>query len=186
MSGTPRSPGREAPGDPSMEDILASIRRILTEDQTMAGAPSPEPFSLTEDMLVTPPRDILAEAPLPAEAELPAILDIESAPGAEDADLLAPAVAAAAAASVGNLLRAVSQDRHAAVRGGGGPTIEDMVRVELAPLLKDWLAAHAEPVAERLVREELRLILREWLNVHLPPIVERAVRSEIERVVSRG
>lgn len=183
MSGTPPSPGREAPGDPSMEDILASIRRILTEDQTMAGTPSPEPFSLTEDMLVIPPRDILAEAP---EAAAPAVLAVEPAPETENADLLAPAVAAAAAASVGNLLRAVSQDRHAAVRGGGGPTIEDLVRAELAPLLKDWLAAHAEPVAERLVREELRLMLREWLNVHLPPIVERAVRSEIERVVSRG
>lgn len=169
-----------------MEDILASIRRILTEDQTMAGTPSPEPFSLTEDMLVNPPRDILAEAPEPPEAESPAIPVVEPAHGTDNADLLAPAVAAAAAASVGTLLRAVSQDRQAAVRGGGGPTIEDMVRAELAPLLKDWLATHAEPVAERLVREELRLMLREWLNVHLPPIVERAVRSEIERVVSRG
>lgn len=186
MSGTPRSSGREAPGDPSMEDILASIRRILTEDQTMAGTASPEPFSLTEDMLVNSPHDILAEAPEPSEAEAPVVLAVEPVPGTENADLLAPAVAAAAAASVGNLLRAVSQDRHAAVRGGGGPTIEDMVRAELGPLLKDWLAAHAEPVAERLVREELRLMLREWLNVHLPPIVERAVRSEIERVVSRG
>lgn len=191
MSGTPpRAP--DPPGDPSMEDILASIRRILTEDQTMAGTPPPEPFSLTEDMLVNPPRDILDETPLAPSAPA-TVVPMEPAPGmeaapmpAESAGLLAPAAAAAAAASVGSLLRAVSQDRHAAVRTGGGPTIEDVVRSELAPLLKDWLSAHAEPVAERLVREELRLMLREWLNVHLPPIVERAVRSEIERVVSRG
>ncbi|MBR0655585.1 DUF2497 domain-containing protein [Plastoroseomonas arctica] len=173
-----------------MEDILASIRRILTEDQTMPGTTSsPEPFALTESMLVSPPRDILAEEADPSPAPPPATetrITPAATPGEENVDLLAPAVAAAAAASVGSLLRAVSQDRHAAVRPGGGPTIEDLVRAELAPLLKDWLTEHAEPVAERLVREELRLMLREWLNVHLPPIVERAVRSEIERVVSRG
>jgi cell pole-organizing protein PopZ len=196
MSGK-RADQPETPGEPSMEDILASIRRILTEDQTMPGTTiSPEPFALTEAMLVSPPHDILADVPVVAEeasSPTPAPNASEAPSGApqnptsgENSDLLAPAVAAAAAASVGSLLRAVSQDRHAAVRSGGGPTIEDVVRAELSPLLKDWLSEHAEPVAERLVREELRLMLREWLNVHLPPIVERAVRSEIERVVSRG
>jgi cell pole-organizing protein PopZ len=44
----------------------------------------------------------------------------------------------------------------------GGPTLEDIVRAELRPLLKDWLDAH------------------------LPPLVERLVRVEIERVVGRA
>ena len=43
----------------------------------------------------------------------------------------------------------------------GGPTIEDIVREEIRPLLKDWLDAN------------------------LPPLVERLVRVEIERVVGR-
>jgi hypothetical protein len=70
-------------------------------------------------------------------------------------------VAAAAAASVGSLLRAVSNERSAQVHRGG-PTIED------------------------LVREELRPVLKEWLDNHLPPLVERLVRAEIERVVNRA
>lgn len=75
--------------------------------------------------------------------------------------LVAPTVAAATTATVGKLLAAVAQERGAAV-SRGGPTIEDLVREEIRPLLK------------------------EWLDQHLPPIVERLVRAEIERVVSRA
>ena len=75
--------------------------------------------------------------------------------------LLAPAAAAAAAASVSQLLRAVSTERGATVTRGG-PSIEDVVREELRPLLKDWL------------------------DRHLPGVVERLVRAEIERVVGRA
>ncbi|WP_198371587.1 DUF2497 domain-containing protein, partial [Roseomonas rosulenta] len=87
----------------------------------------------------------------------------EPAPAAPLAaeSLLAPAVAAAATASVGQLLRAVSSERGAAVTRGG-PSIEDVVREELRPLLKSWL------------------------DQHLPDIVERLVRAEIERVVGRA
>ena len=74
---------------------------------------------------------------------------------------MAPAAAAAATASVGQLLRAVSSERGAAITRGG-PTIEDVVREELRPLLKDWL------------------------DHHLPGIVERLVRAEIDRVVGRA
>jgi cell pole-organizing protein PopZ len=70
-------------------------------------------------------------------------------------------VAAAAAASVSQLLRAVSTERSAMVHRGG-PSIEDVVREELRPLLKDWL------------------------DQHLPAMVERLVRAEIERVVGRA
>ena len=55
----PAQPGG-APADPSMEDILASIRRILNEDEPgAASAPaapsSAEPLTLTEEMLVKEP-----------------------------------------------------------------------------------------------------------------------------------
>lgn len=180
-----------------MEDILASIRRILNEDDAQAPAPPPEaePFALTEAMLVggdAPASPAATPAAPPAEtptppAETPAPQAVEPPPAAppepepmteaaappppappepspplpETANLLAPAAAAAAAASVGSLLRAVSADRHAAVHRGG-PTIEDLVREEIRPLLKAWL------------------------DEHLPPMVERLVRTEIERVVGRA
>jgi len=42
------------------------------------------------------------------------------------------------------------------------------------------------PSIEDVVREEIRPILRDWLDSHLPPLVERLVRAEIERVVNRA
>jgi cell pole-organizing protein PopZ len=166
-----------------MEDILASIRRILNEDESGAPKPAeaaPEPLRLTEDMLVQEPAKVepapvapAAEAsaeppsPEPAPPEPPPPAPAEPAAAAPVAApliseaLLAPAVAAAASAAIGDLLRTVSQERASAI-SRGGPTIEDVVREELRPLLK------------------------EWLDQHLPAVVERLVRSEIERVVGRA
>lgn len=154
--------------DPSMEDILASIRRILNEDEPVpaeaARPPMPEPLALTEDMLVRepepppPPAAIIPPAAPPAAP--PAGAPPPAPPPAGEA-LLGTAAAAAAAASVGSLLRAVAQERGSAIHRAG-PTIEDVVREELRPLLKDWL------------------------DQHLPGVVERLVRAEIERVVGRA
>jgi cell pole-organizing protein PopZ len=182
--GVGSAPGASA--DPSMEDILASIRRILSEDEAGPASPAPgedaesakearpaaampaaEPLELTDDMLVSAPEPATppAAAAQPDPASPPAP---ETAPDPapdmaleSDRSLLAPAAAAAAAASVGTLLRAVAADRASPVTRGG-PSIEDVVREELRPLLK------------------------EWLDQHLPPLVERLVRAEIERVVSRA
>ena len=73
--------------------------------------------------------------------------------------LVAPEAAAAAAFSVEGLVRTLTE-RTTRVRSDG-PTIEDIVREEIRPLLKSWL------------------------NANLPPLVERLVRVEIERVVGR-
>lgn len=187
MSGTAPSPAGGQ--DQSMDDILASIRRILNEDEATAQATDvaepaaqdalaaeapeappppkapapefapppitppppvarsgPEPIELTSDMLVTPPSRAASSPRM----------------GMDDpSGLIAPAAAAAAAASVGSLLRAVSSERGAQVYRSG-PSIEDVVR------------------------EEIRPILRDWLDTHLPPLVERLVRAEIERVVNRA
>ena len=199
------SDNTKAGAEPSMDDILASIRKILNEDdvpgaQPTSPAPPPEPLMLTEEMLVAeptapalataPPLPTFATAPPPGVqivpppepvvadtvVEPPPPLGLVAStvrPAAVEpvarqattpmsrAELVAPAAAAAAAASMGELLRAVSQERGSAVTRGG-PTIEDVVR------------------------EEMRPILKEWLDAHLPGIVERAVRAEIERVVGRS
>ena len=183
MSGK-NEPGKgEAGGDPSMDDILASIRRILDEEETKpAKKAEPEPaedvLELDQAMLVPEPDEstpgpvpgpppILSEpvtevpeaepVALAAPVPMPAV---PPPPVPMPAPLVAPEAAAAAAVSVGALMRTLASERTAATHRGG-PTIEDLVREEMRPLLK------------------------EWLDAHLAPLVERLVRAEIERVVSR-
>jgi cell pole-organizing protein PopZ len=191
----PGTPGSGA--DPSMEEILASIRRILSEDEEAPPGPQspaqaadplaepqgePDVVSLDTSMLVeegaappTPARASPAEptrvAPLPPAAPAakeppmppPSGLDPSAAASAERPDaLLAPEAAAAAASSVGSLLRTLASERQQVAVARGGPTIEDLVREEIRPLLKTWLDAN------------------------LPSLVERLVRAEIERVVGRA
>ena len=73
-----------------------------------------------------------------------------------------PEIADATTESVGALLRRLVAERAQVAVHRGGPTIEDLVREEIRPLL------HA------------------WLDANLPALVERQVRVEIERVVGRA
>ncbi len=170
-----------------MEEILASIRRIsergrvLRQADARAEAPAPEDdvLVLDQSMLVSAAEPVaesyaaMAKAfdpPPPAAAE-PAkipLMKMEAPtpptpqPVADDPpDLVAPEAAAAAAFSVGSLVRTLAAGRAAQVYSGG-PTLEDIVRSELRPLMK------------------------EWLDSNLPAMVERLVRAEIEKVVGRA
>lgn len=145
-----------------MDDILASIRKILNEDDPApAAAPASADPPAEEAPLELTPDMMLAE---PAPDTEPAVPEPTSpAPEPEAGDgLVAPAAAAAAAAAFGQLARALAQEREVAVSRGTGLTLEDVVREELRPLLKAWL------------------------DEHLPALVERLVRTEIERLMSRA
>lgn len=176
-----------------MDDILASIRKILNEDDPPAAPPPAAPppaeaIQLTPEMMIAPPESLAGPAPVapmivtaqpvaapPAPARVPTNIMpqapvIPPAPPEPPAmppeppvaapGLLDPLAAAAAVAALSQLSRAVTQERTASVTRNG-PSIEDVVREELRPMLKAWLDAH------------------------LPATVERMVRAEIERVMAR-
>jgi len=183
------SAGATPTADPSMEDILASIRRILSEDEAppadSAASPGSHPGAGSgaqpardaeepsgSGVLVLDPGMMVSEppaheaAPQPPEPEAtPEPPEPEAPPPpalpATPPSLVAPEAAAAAASTLGSLMRALAADRGMQVRSGG-PTIEDIVREELRPLLKAWL------------------------DTNLPALVERLVRAEIDRVVRRA
>ena len=154
MSGSPPpKPDQPAP-DPSMEDILASIRRILSEEDGAKPA--------DDDVLQLDATMLVDNAP---ETE-PAAHEPEAEPGAmtnpEPPATSVPEIADATTESVGALLRRLVAERAQVAVHRGGPTIED------------------------LVREEIRPLLQAWLDANLPALVERQVRVEIERVVGRA
>jgi cell pole-organizing protein PopZ len=152
-----------------MEDILASIRRILSEEEP--SEPEGETTAGGEDVLVLDPSMIVDEPQPKDSGEKPMAQDAQTQPArapqpapaassSSDGELVAPEAAAAAAASVGSLVRTLAG--RAAKVSQAGPTLEDIVRDEIRPMLK------------------------QWLDTQLPPIVERLVRLEIERVVGRA
>lgn len=169
-------------GDPSMEDILASIRRILNEDET---APAkPDVLALDSSMLVgeasapPPPSEGNRGAapatehgqvkPTPVPPPAPEAAPVESSPSDTPTivppSMVAPAAAAAAASSVSAMLHTLKTERQQVAVSRNGPTIEDLVREELRPFLKEWLDANLPAVVERLVRAEVERILGRALS----------------------
>ena len=45
------------------------------------------------------------------------------------------------------------------------------------------LAPATSMTLEDLVRDELRPLIKEWLDRHLPPLVDRLVQAELERLI---
>jgi cell pole-organizing protein PopZ len=158
-----------------MEDILASIRRILNEgegDAAVAEAPAvvetvaPAPVAEAAPAAAPEPEPPIAAGAEPAPETDVLILDsammVSTAAAAPEAEgnLASTETVAAASHSVGALKKALSE-RHATVYKTASISLED------------------------IVREEVRPVMKEWLDTHLPAIVERLVRAEIERVVAR-
>ncbi len=73
--------------DPSMDEILGSIRRIITEDNAQAGPPaeSPEGAAAEQDDILDL-TDVLETAPEPENRREPILKPVEAAPPDSDAE----------------------------------------------------------------------------------------------------
>jgi len=192
--------------EPTMEEILASIRRIISEDDAPAAeaAPevAPEPFAAQEP---APEPAPIAEVS-PAAAEAPAAP--ESAPVEEDVLDLTEIYQAPAAETIGDLdvstpeaepepepyTSAYAEPAPAAVPAASyDALVGESASASAASAFAGLAASFArpEPVAEtsgtgptvdELARALLRPMLKDWLDANLPGIVETAVRKEVERI----
>ena len=171
--------------EPSMEEILASIRRIIADDQAAKPAeiaPSPEP----DDVLdlaevaepVVRPRAVLPEPepePLDFEAidfEDTAFEEPEPEPAPPAPPQPQPQPVFQAPRPEPALETLVSAATDASVNGAFN-------------LLAHTVLTQNARTLEDLVKDMLRPMLKSWLDDNLPAVVERLVRAEIERV-SRG
>ncbi len=158
--------------EPSMEEILASIRRIIAEDDAPARKPAAEPpleltqpaadpksaaAQLDDDLMVfdEPEPEPAAPPPRPAPPPRAAIAPVSSAAMAGDEEGLLSEPAASAA--LGAFTRLAGSIR---VAEAPGQTLEGVVRELLRPMLKEWLDANLPGIVEAKVDAELQRISR--------------------------
>lgn len=148
--------------EPSMEEILASIRRIISEDEEEpAPKPTPriEPFrAAAPDPVrpVVPPRPANPPAPEPTFAtEDVEMIRKNVAEAMDDEDgIVASETATAASKAFMSLSQTVQ------VSDGRGRTMEDIVIEMLRPMIKDWLDQNLATIVEEKVEEEVQRVAR--------------------------
>jgi hypothetical protein len=191
--------------EPSMEEILASIRRIISDDEAKppADAVEPKPTGQTAQAAPAGPHDISSppkQIPTPVSIEIDSLIAAaEQKPAAADVLQLTEAMAASEPARDPPAFRTVDgrpdvvfADAPAVSIREGGRGGERLLSNAASAAVDSAFNSLAEKVLvqdsrsiEDLVREMLRPMLKTWLDDNLPGLVERLVRAEIERV-SRG
>ena len=191
--------------EPTMEEILASIRRIISEDDApaegapAAAAPEPEP----EEEVSPAMMDVASEEPEPAASDddVLELTDTYEAPAAEsigDLDVSPAEVDPFPVEAVSESVFAPEPEHPADTTSLGAPTGYDtLVGDSAAASAASAVAGRAssmkksEPVEEftpvgptldELTRSLLRPMLKAWLDANLPTIVEAQVRKEVERI----
>lgn len=131
--------------EPSMEDILSSIRRVIARDEAPGAA---------RDGRAAEAEDILD---LQEQEDRAAVASAEEAP--EAGELVSEASADAARQSLEALAAAVTPAAAAAPAATApavnGRTMEDVVLDALRPMLKDWLDTNLPPLVETMVAKEI-------------------------------
>ncbi len=173
----------EAQNEPTMEEILASIRRIIADDD--APAASPEPAAAQDDVLdltdFAEPEPAAAEAfdpfdDAPAEPPPQVIEDLMILDRDEPAPAPAPAAPAPTPAPVSETLLA------APAAAAASSAFSRLSSLGSAPIASSGIGGMT---VEALARELLRPMLKEWLDANLPGIVEAAVEAEVARLAGR-
>jgi cell pole-organizing protein PopZ len=145
--------------EPSMEDILSSIKRIIAEDVETGGAsrarrrptPQPTPVETAEDDDVLELSEAMPESDAPSiTAPVAAATPAPAAPGEK---IISDEAAEVSRARLASLSRLVIKPEVA-----GSDTLEGLVREMLKPMLRDWLDANLPDLVESMVAKEIARI----------------------------
>lgn len=182
-----RSQGHE----PSMEDILSSIRRILSEDGAAAGDEdrdeanggliSSTPLSASRE------RGEVVDAPDPPDP--PLVGPRPAAKGREDYTLAESDETVLAPNNVFHLTPDMRLPQERQVLSQATSAASSDVLSQLAKAIldrRDIGVGGRDMTIEGLVREMLRPLLKEWLDRNLPYLIERLVKKEIDLMVNRA
>jgi len=173
-----------------MEEILASIRKIIADEKDPA-APA-EAASEGEDVLELtqmvqddgsivdlaapepPAAPVAFEPPPPAPQPPPAPVEVAPKPVPPEPVSMPPSdslVSDGAAAKASSALTDLANKVHAE---------RSVVMPSYTPL------GNGTRTLEEMVLELMRPMLKAWLDQNLPPLVEKIVQKEVERIARRA
>jgi len=168
--------------EPSMEEILASIRRIIADGDTDL-SPSPA---------ITEARKRERQTPQP----IPDVMRIEDIIGRKDETVVNMPLPPRSAAVEPPLLRPTQEasiPTFTPASAQENPPEQQLLSSESQMSVSAAFSALAAAKVvqdsaniDLLVREMLRPMLKSWLDDNLPTLVEKLVRAEIERVARGG
>ena len=133
-----QSPGRE----PSMEDILASIKKVIAEEKELRAAA---------------PVDSVEDEPSEESSADDDVLELDE-PLAPPVDLGPPLVDEEVAGQSRQALEELQTVAASIPAAPPSNPLEDMVREMLRPMLKSWLDEHLPQMVEDHVKREITRI----------------------------
>jgi cell pole-organizing protein PopZ len=173
--------------EPTMEEILASIRRIISEDDAPEDAAAqalaePEAEEADDSFAAAEPEADIEEDSAESEDDVLELTETYEAPESVsigDIEAYAPSAApepaprpvAAAPSSTGGLV---------------SERTESIAASSFGALTSNLLVPHSDRTLEDVAKELLRPLLQSWLDQHLPGIVEEQVRLEVERIARQS
>lgn len=175
--------------EPTMEEILASIRRIISEDDAPADAeadaapaaqagplPELEPLPAIGAMADDGPLMLDEEDVLELTDRLDDPMDTPEALAMSDLEFVEPALPPRADISMASLAP-VGDDEPLV-----GASASYAAASAFAALDRNVMMPDVGRTLEDVVREMLRPMLKAWLDENLPSIVEAQVQAEVERI----
>lgn len=194
--------GNASEQDNSIEEILASIRQIISEDDPKAGQPAaaapvapppappppmpePEPEPITaDDVFELVDRVVAEEESLPEPAPAPVVpvpepepITIELRDNVEEPAPYVPPPASPVAVDE----TSVFTDTAASATLGAFSKLSETIVIERQKAVTGSIVT-----LEDIVKDLLSPLLRQWIDQHVPGIVERLVREELEKLARQA
>ena len=191
--------------EPTMEEILASIRKIISDDQPdpnaapAAKAPEPAPVAIAPQPAPAPAASAsfdvleLTDEIVEERVEEPApepVVFAEPEPEPEPEPVMEPVIDVPddlisdnARSAVDRVIDSLNDDPSARRSLPSSVNLDALlvhaIREAFDPVLKQWVQDHQSETFDRL-----KPIIRDWMDSNLPPLIEAAVQKEIARAVA--
>ena len=172
-----------------MEEILASIRKIISEDQPGSGKSkgsdlrsahaSADILELTDE--VPDEASGIPHKPAPAAPIMSPVTTppASAAPQPEKRD---PVLSDSSRQSIGRAFDTLDKASQQYTEFAGGmlePVFARAVQEAVGPNLQNWVSTH-----ETQLLDAVKPLMREWMDANLPRLVESVLKEELGRAVT--